>query len=226
MKKLFAFSIFLVIIIGCKEKFIPSLQSPVTGYLVVEGYISSGVEPTTITLTRTTKLYNTSTIIYERNAQVKIIGQNQETYPLSETGNGVYTSASLNLNRNEKYHLQIKTRDGKEYASNNANVKLTPDIDSLTWAREIGGLNIYVNTHDPQNNTRYYLWKYEETWEFHSFYTSSLEYVYDPVKGIPTGVTYRLPSQQIDTTIFRIFLGGILMLQQYNFLKLCILHIV
>jgi hypothetical protein len=202
MKKLFAFFIFLLIIIGCKEKFIPSLQSPVTGYLVVEGYISSGAEPTTITLTHTTKLYDTSKIIYEHNAQVNIVGQNQETYPLFETGNGVYTSASLNLNSSEKYHLQIKTRDGKEYASDDANVKQTPEIDSLTWARENGGLKVYVNTHDPQNNTRYYHWKYEETWEFHATYFSSLVYTYDQ-NNQPIGVAFRKPDQSADTTIYK-----------------------
>lgn len=202
MKKLFAFFMSLVIIGGCKEKFIPSFQSPITGYLVVEGYLSSGAEPTSITLSRTTKLYDTSTMIYERNAQVNIIGQNQEVYQLTESAAGVYTSASLSLNNSEKYHLQIKTQDGKEYASDDATVKQTPDIDSLTWARENGGLNVYVNTHDPQNTTRYYHWKYEETWEFHATYYSSLIYTYDQ-NNQPIGVAFRNPYQSVDTTIHK-----------------------
>ena len=112
-------------------------------------------------------------IIYEHNAEVNIEGENHETFPLYENGNGVYvSSAALNLNSNEKYRLQIKTRDGKEYVSDFATVKNTPAIDSISWQRENGGLKIYVNTHDPQNNTKYYQWKYEETWEIHSAYLS------------------------------------------------------
>ncbi|TWI93913.1 uncharacterized protein DUF4249, partial [Mucilaginibacter frigoritolerans] len=34
------------------------------------------------------------------------------------------------------------------------------------------GIQLYVNTHDPNNNTRYYLWDYKETWQFHAKYLS------------------------------------------------------
>src|ERR1700704_5057971 len=97
---------------GCKEKYLPRVTSPDTGYLVVEGYINSGQQPTTISLTRTTKLYDTAQIIYEHNAEVKIEGENQEIFPLYDNGNGLYTSsAQLNLNSSEKYRLKIRTQD-------------------------------------------------------------------------------------------------------------------
>lgn len=202
MKKLFIYIIFLIIFAECKEKYIPSVQSPPTGYLVVEGFINSGLEPSKITLTRTTKLFDLVNIIYEHNAIVNIEGENNETFPLYENGNGVYISSSLNLNNNEKYRLKIKTQDGKEYASDFTPVKLTPDIDSISWKRENGGVKIYVNTHDPQNNTRYYHWKYEETWEFHSTYYSSLVYIYNQ-NNMPIGVSFRNATQSPDTTIYK-----------------------
>jgi hypothetical protein len=202
MKKIFIYIIFLLTAWSCKEKYVPSISSPNTGYLVVEGFINSGQDPTSITLTRTTKLYDTANIIYEHNAVVNIQGENQETFPLVENGNGVYISASLNLNNTEKYRLDIKTQDGKEYASDFTPVKSTPDIDSLNWLQENGGVNIYVNTHDPLNNTKYYFWKYEETWEFHSTYYSSIKYVFNQ-NNIPVGVTYRNADQSPDTTIHK-----------------------
>ena len=199
MKKLFIYTISLLITGGCKERYLPSITSPPTGYLVVEGFISSGTEPTSITLTRSISLYDSVNIMYEHNAVVNIESDNNETFPLFETGNGVYVSSSLSLNNNQKYHLTIKTQDGKQYASDFATVKRTPAIDSISWQRENGGVKIYVNTHDPQNNTRYYHWKYEETWEFHATYYSSLVYYYDQ-NGVPLGVGYRNADQSVDTT--------------------------
>jgi Domain of unknown function (DUF4249) len=205
MKKLFNYIIFLVITTGCKEKYIAPVQSPPTGYLVVEGFINSGQSATSITLTRTTGLYDSANIINEHNALVNVEGENNEILPLYESGNGIYISpSSLNLNNNEKYRLQITTQDNKEYVSDFATVRHTPAIDSITWKRENGGLNLYVNTHDPQNNTRYYKWNYEETWEFHSAFLSSLEYAKNPSTDEIIGVGYRDPvTQSPDSTIFK-----------------------
>src|SRR5205809_389649 len=103
MKKLFACIIFLIVITtGCKEKFIPAIISANKNYLVVEGFINSGPQPTSISLTRTTRLYDSAIIVYEHNAVVNIESENNEVFPLNENGNGVYISSSLNLNPNTK----------------------------------------------------------------------------------------------------------------------------
>lgn len=202
MKKLFICIIFFVIITGgCKEKYLPSIASPSAGYLVVEGFINSGPEPTSISLTRTTRLYDPAHIVNEHNAVVNIESEIHETFPLNEIGNGVYVSSPLNLDNHKKYRLQIKTRDGKEYVSDFVTVKNTPAIDSISWKRENDGVKIYIDTHDPQNNTRYYQWKYEETWEIHSAYPSSLQYVVDPLTNKITGVAYK--NLQYDTSIYK-----------------------
>ena len=57
-----------------------------------------------------------------------------------------------------------------------------------------GRVNLYVNTHDPSNKTRYYRWEYEETWQFHSKYGSGWRI--DPVAG---GIVPRTIDQQIYT---------------------------
>ncbi len=148
---------------------------PPQAILVVEGFINSN-GPTTITLSRTIKIYDDSVVDNrEHNAMVNIEGENNDSYPLYETGDGVYTSDSLQLNSNEKYRLQIKTGDGKEYVSDFSAYRTTPDIDSLSWTRNSDGVKIYINTHNDQNSTGYYDWKYEETWEFHAAYYSQLE---------------------------------------------------
>lgn len=188
---------------GCKIEYRPSVQSPATGYLVVEGFINCSDGPTTITLSRTLKIYDDSVVDNrEHNALVNIEGENNDTYPLYETGDGVYTSSSLQLNSNEKYRLKIKTSNGKEYLSDFTSYQTTPDIDSLSWQRNSDGVKIYINTHDDQSQTGYFNWKYEETWEFHSSYLSSLKWVYDD-KHFPVAVAFKYPDQSYDTTIYK-----------------------
>src|SRR5687768_4327414 len=170
MKKLFTCIVCFIITIGCKEKYLPDVAFETSGYLVVEGFISSSQQPTSILLTRTTSLYDSVNIVYEDNAIVNIEGESNQTFPLYEKGNGMYISSPLNLNSNEKYRLSIKTRDSKEYVSDFVKVKHTPDIDSISWIREAGGIRLYINTHDAQNASRYYQWDYAETWEVHSTY--------------------------------------------------------
>lgn len=177
--------------ISCKEVYQLPLISPSTGYLVVEGFINSGNGPSAVTLTRTTKLGDYAGIIYEQNAQVYVEDENNTIYPLYERENGNYISNNLFLNSALKYRIHIRTTDGKEYLSDFSTVKHTPPIDGITWQPDNDGVQIYVNTHDNQNQTKYYRWSYSETWEFHSAYISYLDYDRDPVTGNAIKVTKR-----------------------------------
>ncbi len=170
---------------------------------MVEGFINSDGGPTTITLSRTLKIYDDSTRDdREHNAMVNIEGKNNETFPLYETGDGVYTSSPLQLDSTEKYRLRIKTQNGKEYVSDFSSYRTTPGIDSLSWTRNSDGVKIYINTHNDNVQPGYYYWRYEETWEFHSRYVSTLKWVYDS-HHIPVAVAYTYPDQRIDTSIYR-----------------------
>ncbi len=194
----------IVLVTGCKIEYRPQVASPKTGYLVVEGFINSDGGPTTITLSRTLKIYDDSTRdSREHNAIVNIEGTNNETFPLYETGNGVYTSLPLQLDSNEKYRLKIKTQFGKEYESDYSNYRPTPGVDSLSWKRDNNGVKIYINTHDDKVQPGYYNWKYEETWEIHSTYYSTIQYLYNPGNPIPFGVGYRNQNQSADTALYK-----------------------
>ena len=203
MKKLTFYIVCFFLISACKEKFTANITSPNTGYLVVEGFISSGADATTITLTRSVKLYDTVNIVPERNAVVNIESEANELFPLMESASGVYTSDILSLDNTKKYRLDIRTQDNKDYVSDFAVYKRTPDIDSISWERSDKGVAVFINTHDPQDATRYYHWKFEETWEHHSTYYTSIYYVRDPASYIPIGVTYRNTSQTADTLLYK-----------------------
>jgi hypothetical protein len=190
-------------IAGCKEVYNPKIDSPPTGYLVVDGFINSNGGTSTINLTRTTKLEDSAYIVYEHDAQVQIEGDNNEVYPMPEGFNGTYASLPLTLDPAGKYRVRIRTTNGKEYLSQYEPIKRTPIIDSISWQRGDEGLTTYINTHDATNNTKYYRWSYVETWEIRSAYYSTIKFLYDSLTNLPTSVVYRYPlnSNRPDTTI-------------------------
>ncbi|GEO10003.1 DUF4249 domain-containing protein [Segetibacter aerophilus] len=166
--------IIAIVWVGCKERFDPKIPSSQSNYLVVEGFINARGF-TTIKLSRTVAIKDSSKVKPELNAIVTIKGEDNSTFNVRATGKGSYVSDSLILKPAQKYRLQIKTTTG-EYLSEYVAVKQTPLIDSISWKYKNSDVEISVNTHDQQNNTRYYKWDYEETWEIHSAYMTYYEY--------------------------------------------------
>lgn len=160
---------------GCKEKFEPAVIAMGTNNLVAEGLINSGNDTTAVQLSRTTKLADTTILKPETGAQVMVEGEDNTDYLLSEKKAGLYAD-QLSLNNNNKYRLRIHTSNGKDYISDFVPVKQTPPIDSVSWKKENNEVIISVSAHDPQNNTKYYRWEYEETWEYHAVLESHLKY--------------------------------------------------
>jgi hypothetical protein len=168
---------------SCKEPYLPPKDlNTTTNYLVVDGILKLGADSTYISLSRTRGFYDSLPSVPELNAVVNVVGQFGETMPLYQLGNGLYASANLFLNQNEAYTLQISTTDGKQYQSDSLIARYCPPIDSVSWkqdstsAESKQGVTIYVTTHDPSNNTRYYRWEYAETWQYRSAYFSDLLY--------------------------------------------------
>jgi hypothetical protein len=204
MKKGF-FAILTILLFGtCKEKYISPAYTPTTGYLVVEGVINAGTELTNIVLKRTSNLDSTS-IVYEKGAKVFVEGENNTRFNLPESSIGNYSSTGLSLNNAIKYRLNIATLDGKKYQSDFVSVQSTPPIDSVSWKQDSLGAHLFINTHDPTNQTKYYQWDYTETWEYHSPYSTLLKYL---EVNLPQGLRYALVFRDpimvsADTTIIK-----------------------
>ena len=136
----------ILLLVQCKQEYIPQIKESDIKLLVVEGYINSGQGPTTIYLSRVADLTDTA-LIPELSAQVNIENDNGGIFTLTDNGNGEYTIPQLILDNNAKYRLSIRTINGKEYVSDYSPVNHTPVIDSITWQKENEGVQIYVNTH-------------------------------------------------------------------------------
>lgn len=192
--KIFTFYILHLIVLlitGCKEEYNLPVKAVQTNNLVVEGFINAQGS-TNITLSRTAQLKDTPVLKREQGAAITIIGEDNSTISLSEDTAGHYQSDSVTLNKNQKYRLLIKTAAGKDYLSDYIAVKQTPPIDSISWRNENDGVNIYVNSHDKPENSRYYKWTYEETWAIRSQWAVLSGYVNRNVSATNTEETLKM----------------------------------
>lgn len=164
-----------ILISGCLEPFNADVPDEDLNLLVVEGYINAGSGVTRIALSRISPLSQGDEILHERNAEVRIESEDNESYLLTETDAGIYLSDTLELPTDKQYQLLIKCSNGKEYASELQSVKITPPIDSLHWEWR-DQLYIYANSHDNQSVTHYYTWTYYEDWLIKSQYESLIFY--------------------------------------------------
>lgn len=167
--------LFVMSVFSCRDRYEPDVISSPYSYLVVEGVLTVG-GPASIRLTRTSKL-DTTGFRAELNAQVTVEGKDNTTRPMVHSGSGNYSSPNLNLVLNTEYRLRIRTSAGKEYLSEYVMARQTPAIDSIGWKRDEEGVRIYANAHDATNNTRYYRWDYDETWEIRAYYYSLYMYI-------------------------------------------------
>ncbi len=164
-----------ILLFSCKEPFNPEIPAQETNYLVVEGFINAGNEPTNIRLSRTTQWNEDPKLKPESAASVSIEGDDNTSFLLAEQSNGLY-SLQVPVDKNVKYRLHIKTKGNEEYLSDYVDVKITPAIDSVNWKVANEGLQIFANAHDAQNATRYYRWDYDETWEIRSYFDALYEF--------------------------------------------------
>jgi hypothetical protein len=176
-------SILIALIFGsCVRKFTAPEGAVSNNYLVVEGFINAGNDSTYFSLTRSGSLSDSQIVKYETGATVLIEGNNNISFPLTESSPGKYSCGPFNAISSVRYRLHIVTSSGGQYISDDVAPMFTPPIDSVNWANTPGGVTVYVNTHGDLTASRYYHWAYNETFEIQSTFASL--YVYDSVYHI------------------------------------------
>jgi len=145
-------------------------------YLVVEGFLNNETVPTLIRLSRSIPLGSGNKPVPESNAIVEIEDDQGRSFVLAETDLGSYSRLPLTIGPDRNYRLKIRTSSNKRYESDFVPFRPTPVIDSVNLAVDGQDVHIYTNTHDDNNSTHYYLWKYEETWAYTSAYQSQFKF--------------------------------------------------
>jgi hypothetical protein len=150
--------------------------------LVVEGLITDQPGINTISISKSQPMWKKQYPKPLTGCKVSISDDLGNTFNLKETTSsfGIYITdpAVFRGVPGRVYSLHIKTTNepvNLSYESLPMKMIPVPPIDSIYYEKKtflqaslpLEGCNIYLNTHDPSNNCRFYRWEYSETWEFH-----------------------------------------------------------
>jgi hypothetical protein len=173
--------IFFLFVFACIEPF--EIRNVSSGnMLVVEGVISSQVKRHQIVLSRSTSL-NDRRLVRETGATVSVVDNQGNSISLTEEKAGVYETPEFAAQLGKTYTLDIRTSNGNEYRSKEVPFKDGPEIGNVYGkyvqnAEDDGnGIQIYVDTEDPANNTRFYRWNYIETYQVNAPFPSIWEWL-------------------------------------------------
>ncbi len=167
----------LLLVAGCIEPYQPPVATNNKNILVVDGSLNTnGISE--ITLTHVLSLGSSNDPLAVTGATVKVENSNGLVITFNEGAAGHYLTSSQTLPTHVNYRLVINTVDNKKYVSSFVQPIISPTIDSVTWELTADkGVQIYANSHDLQNNTKRYLWKYTETWLYTSAFQSRFKWI-------------------------------------------------
>lgn len=159
--------------LACREVFEPEVSSLDHNILVVEGYIEVGGGQTSISLGRTNPVYDSASLSPVLSAAVSIESESGSAWLLNHLGNGTY-SLKDHLPEDQKYMLRISTEAG-EYWSELITPIITPEIQEVNFEKNEEGVIIYASTLGNED-ARYFIWDFEETWTYRSAYRAYYRY--------------------------------------------------
>lgn len=184
----------LIGVAACVEPYSPPASRNTPDYLVVDGFIYFGGDSVAVKLSHTVALNTTEASAAETGSIVSVEDDAGTSYPLTEYYMGTYKAFSIPFTTAHTYRLIIRTATNKEYRSQYITLQPSPPIDSVYWtASQNGdGVRINVDTHDAAGSSRFYRWRFTETWEYNASYYSA--YLLMDGKAIP-----RPESESINT---------------------------
>jgi hypothetical protein len=145
--------------------------------LVVEGLITDQPVVNTIKLTRSLPLGTKIKADPVTGCTITISDNTGNIFSLKENSPGTYETNPSTFRGIEGriYTLNIKSGN-HTYSSYPVEMIHVPPIDSVYYEKKIlsessaiiekDAAQVYVDTHDPTNQCKYYRWEYMETWEF------------------------------------------------------------
>ncbi len=175
----------LLLLNRCITEFVPKTRED-KEILVVEGLITNQPIANTIKLSSSLPLGTEGITRPVKGCNVTISDDLGNNFSLTESSAGIYVTDTAQfrgtIGRFYTLHIHANTfYKNLNFESYPVEMKPVPPIDSLYYEKVAieqnngvslqEGCQVYLNTHDPTNQTKFYRWQYEETWEFQLPYT-------------------------------------------------------
>lgn len=223
---------------GCVKQFQPEISEK-EDLLVVEGLITDQPDIFTIRLSKAKPLWRKSQAVPVTKSTVWITDDLGSSYTLKELKAGEYVTDSTHFRgetgRQYVLHINISPQlGGLRYQSSPVTMKPVPQVDSIYYEKlgfvyndeNYEGCRIYLDTHDPSNNCRFYRWDFTETWEFHIPYDvanricwisgKSEEVLIKNSTGLESDKVTRFPLYTISDPIDRLTVKYSMLVNQYS----------
>ena len=172
---------FILLFSSCISQFVPQTTGD-RELLVVEGLITDKPEAYTIKLSRPFHLGISNVARPISGCDVSISDDMGQLFSFNETTPGTYISDPTKfqgiIGRTYTLHIRTNlTNNILNYESFPVEIKPVPPIDSLYYEKVTfqegpdgsvsqEGCQIYLDTHDPKNECKFFRWEYSETWQF------------------------------------------------------------
>lgn len=173
MKSLLKALLPALLLCSCVEPFQPDIRD-YSNLLVVDGFLTTEYPAARVKLARSFP-YDQNKQGIETGALVSVVSKNGSEIILSEKSPGQYYSDnSFMPEPGETYKLSIKPANGGNYESGWQSLIPSQEIDSIYYVADVAkpgnygiseGIHIYVDAHGAEEDSRYYKWEWEETWE-------------------------------------------------------------
>ena len=198
------FILLVLVITGCTEQY-AFKNTEFESALVVEGTITNEVKKQTIRLSQVYQLEETGPK-FETGANVFITDDLGNEYQFKEKDTLYISLSEFRAEPGRKYQLKIKTKEGKNYVSDEQILTTETKIDNVTATVQNvdgeTGVQIYVNSYDPTNTSKYYRYEYTETYKIIApAWSSRQTHIVDipatpadPINDIPASPAYQIIS--------------------------------
>jgi hypothetical protein len=172
-----------VVVAACIEPYALEGVESDPDFLVVDGFIDATNLAATVKLSRAIGLDDDSFYPAIRNARVAIESESGNEILLQQVDltqnpgydTGTYLAYDIPINMAERYRLKIELNNGagKQYLSDYITIEKAAPIESVEWDTAGDDVRILVNTVETNENSRFYRWRYDETWEYNApFYSA------------------------------------------------------
>ncbi len=196
---------------SCIEPFEPDIEG-FDEILVVDGLISNEDQKARVIISRSFA-YDENRTNPESDAVVFVENEAGNQFFLEELKDGeyVYAKSDFQPRAGEFYRLTILTDDGNNYRSEFVEMLSVPGIDSINFIDRRGdedeslmgreGVEIFLNSTGSEEDTRYYRWAWEESWEIRSplnYPEVNTCWQYANSRGISISTTENLVDNKLD----------------------------